>query len=75
MDSREGAEAILRESILEGQVEAALQGHDLGPFQVLASTIGGYEARCRLCQMTTWVGENGLRYSLLEEKCPGMGTV
>ena len=61
----------LREAILEAQAEAALGGHDIGSFQAVDTITGGYEARCKLCQMTTWIGENGLRYSLLEDSCPG----
>ena len=61
----------LRESLLEAQAEAALGGHELEPFQAVDTISGGYEARCKLCQMTTWVGENGLRYSLLEDRCKG----
>jgi hypothetical protein len=70
MDSREGAEAILKDSILEAQVEAALQGHDLGSFKAVDTITGGYEACCKRCQMTTWIGNSGLRYSLLADSCP-----
>ena len=58
----------LRDAILEAQAEAALGGHDIGPFNTVES---GYLASCRRCDMTTWVGENGLQYSLLEDTCPG----
>ena len=34
-----------RESILEIQVDAALAGHDLGPFAPVEVLTGGYEAR------------------------------
>ena len=34
-----------RESILEIQVDAALSGHDLGPFEPVEVLTGGYEAR------------------------------
>lgn len=61
----------LRESILEAQIEASFQGHDLGPFeQVTDRVAGSYQAECRLCKGTFWVGDNGLRYSLLEDKWP-----
>jgi hypothetical protein len=49
-------EAVLRESILETQVDAALAGHDLGPFERVEN---GYQARCRRCGQTAWVGESG----------------
>ena len=63
------ADAQLREAILESLVEAALQGHDIGPFEPVDSITGGYAAGCRLCGGTTWVGESGIRYSLLDEEC------
>ncbi len=34
-----------KESILEIQVNAALTGHDLGPFEPVEVLTGGYEAR------------------------------
>lgn len=44
----------LRESILELHVNAALAGHDLGSFERVEN---GYQARCRRCGQTAWVGE------------------
>jgi hypothetical protein len=59
-----------RAAILEIQVNAALAGHDLGPFEDVTDRVNGeYEARCRLCDLSAWVGESGLRYSLFGEKC------
>ena len=60
-----------KESILEIQVDAALSGHDLGPFEPVAVLTGGYEARCRNCNQSAWVGDSGLMYSLLDDSCPG----
>lgn len=41
----------LIEAILEIQVNAALAGHDYGPFEAVDTwTKGGYEARYRRCQ-------------------------
>ncbi len=57
----------LKESILEAQVEAALGDHNLTQWEDVEN---GYQAVCKLCQVTTWVGENGLRYSLLADTCP-----
>jgi hypothetical protein len=65
-----GGSAELREAVLESQVEAALQGHDIGPFEAVTTATGGYAAECRFCGGTTWVGASGIRYSLLEENCP-----
>ena len=68
-----GPKAV-RESILEIQVNAALAGHDLGPFEQVKTFEGaGYQAKCRRCNQTAWVGESGLLYSLLAEQCPGQG--
>ena len=58
-----------REALLESQVEAALGGHDLAGWEEVEN---GWQARCSQCQMTTWVGDVGLRYSLLEDRCPKM---
>ena len=64
MDANQG----LKDAILEAQVEAALQGHDLGPFELVEK---GHQATCRRCGVTSWVGSNGQRKSLLEDDCPG----
>ena len=61
----------LRESLLEAMAEAALGGHELGHWAAVADEhTGGYEAACSLCGLSTWVGPEGLRYSLLEDVCP-----
>ena len=59
-----------RPAILEAQATAALAGHDLGPFEPVDPEIGGYQAACRRCGKTVWVGEVGLLYSLLADICP-----
>lgn len=56
-------------SMLEVMVDASLQGHDLGPFEPVDVITGGFQAVCRRCARSVWVGENGLMYSLLEENC------
>ena len=61
----------VRQAILEIQVNAALAGHDLGPFEPVEGLTGGYETRCRNCSQSAWVGDSGLIYSLLDDKCPG----
>ena len=58
-----------REAILEAQVNAALAGHNLGPFEPVDTLTGGYEARCRKCGQTVWVEESGVMYSLLDHEC------
>jgi len=59
-----------KESILSIQVDAALSGHDLGPFEPVEVLTGGYEARCRKCDQSAWVGDSGLMYSLISNRCP-----
>ena len=60
---------VAKESILEIQVNTPLTGHDLGPFEPVEVLTGGYEARCRKCNQSAWVGDSGLMYSLLGEEC------
>ena len=48
MDSREGGETILKECILEAQVEDALQGCELEHSQAAETITGNYEAKCNL---------------------------
>ncbi len=55
-------------SILSVQADAALSGHELGPFEPVEVLTGGYEVRCRKCNQSAWVGDSGLMYSLLGEK-------
>lgn len=56
----------LRQAIVEAQAEAALGGHQLDPF---AEVENGYQVTCTLCGITSWVGFQRLRYSLLEDEC------
>lgn len=56
-----------KEAMLEAQAEAALGGHQLRPFEPVAN---GYQAYCECCDKTTWVGPQGIRYSLLADRCP-----
>ena len=59
-------------AMLEIAVNAAAAGHDLSGFKPVDATDGlpdGYEARCRNCGRTVWVGADGLVYSLLGENC------
>ena len=64
----EEAPAALRESMIEAMAEAALGGHELSQWDMVDN---GYQARCSLCGMTSWLGPEGLRYSILEDECPG----
>jgi len=58
----------LRDALLEAQTEAALGGHNIGAFEPVTN---GHQATCQHCGMTSWVGQNGLRYSLQEDSCLG----
>lgn len=49
----EEAPAALRESMIEAMAEAALGGHELSQWETVEN---GYQARCSLCGMTSWLG-------------------
>lgn len=69
--NREQAETRLRENILEALVEAAMQGHVLGPFEPLPEPgMPKYQAFCHSCGKSVYVSHKTL-YSILEEDCPG----
>jgi len=58
----------LKAAQLEAMAEAALGGHDLGEW---VEVDNGWQATCWRCGMTTWIGKQGVRYSLLEGECQG----
>lgn len=60
------------EAMMEIMVNAAAEGHDLTAW-VLTEDGAGWQARCRRCQGTVWVGRSGVQYSLLAETCRGEG--
>jgi hypothetical protein len=71
VESRKQAETRLRENILQAQVEAALSGHDLGPFEPVEEPgLMKHQAICRSCGRSVYVSTVAL-YSLLEDECPG----
>jgi hypothetical protein len=70
MDELDKQIQALRESILQTQVDAALQGHDLTGYEVVDER--GFQAKCRKCGGTVWVGVNGLIYSMLADSCSGL---
>ena len=69
---RDWAADNLRENVLSAQVEAALQGHELGEFRpVDGIPILGYEAFCSKCNMSVWVNDKAV-HSALQVKCPAV---
>jgi hypothetical protein len=63
-----------RARILELAVNVTSGNHDLGGFEPVDDYDGapnGYQARCRRCNLTAWVDDSGLVYSLLAYTCPG----
>jgi hypothetical protein len=58
------------EAMMEMMVNAAAEGHDLTAW-VLTEDGTGWQARCRRCQGTAWVGRSGVQYSLLADVCQG----
>lgn len=70
MESEEQAEARLREHILAAQVEAALQGHELGPFESVDEPgLLKFQAFCSSCGKSIYASSVAL-YSILEDTCP-----
>ena len=64
------------ESMLAIAVDAAAAGHDLTGFEPVEddhAVLRGYQAQCRRCGKTAWVGRQGVMYSLLAEICPNSG--
>ena len=64
------AESGANDARLEIMINATFNGHDLSEW-LLTEAEDGWQATCRRCRQTVWVGKKGLRYSLLEETCPG----
>lgn len=60
------AVGAVKEALLEAMAEAALGGHDLGEWEEVEN---GWQARCGRCDKTIWIGNEGLRYSMLEDFC------
>jgi hypothetical protein len=56
------------EAMMELMVNAALAGHDLAEW-ILVENGNGWQAQCRLCKGTAWVGASGVQYSLLSDRC------
>ena len=56
------------ETMWAAMVEAALAGHDLTSWQ-LTEDGNGWQAHCRRCEKTVWVGASGVMYSLLSDRC------
>lgn len=57
-----------KDRMLEQAIIAALGSHNLEAFVLVGN--GGYQARCKHCGMTAWVGKLGIFYSLLADECP-----
>lgn len=63
-------EARLKANMLQAQVEAALQGHELGSWEPADAEGIGWQARCGLCGRAIYASGRRL-YSRLAERCPG----
>ena len=60
----------LRINILSAQVEAALQGHEIGPFEPIEDPgLTTYQAACRNCGRPVFVNSVTV-FSILEDTCP-----
>jgi hypothetical protein len=62
------AQKQLRDNMLEAQVAALMQGHNLQSWE--ETDDGGYQARCDYCGQSVYVSHKTL-YSLLPETCLG----
>jgi hypothetical protein len=61
----------LRENVLSAQVEAALQGHELGHFEPTDDPgLVTYRSICRRCGRPVYASSSNV-FSILEEVCPG----
>ncbi len=63
----------VNESMREHAINAAGSGHDLTGFDLVQDQDGrpnGYEVRCRRCNLSAWVGDLVMMYSLLAAACP-----
>ena len=65
----EAVESEVREAHLEAMATAALGGHELGDWEQVEN---GWQASCCRCGRTTWIGNNGLRYGVLEDNCSSL---
>ena len=59
----------INESMMEVMVNAALNAHDLTEWEQVQEG-DGWQAVCRKCGKSVWVGSQGLIYSLLDDPCP-----
>lgn len=58
------------ESMLQIQIEAALNGHQLGHFEpVMDRDTGGFQAKCSLCGETVWTGALGYIIGEMDHPC------
>jgi hypothetical protein len=63
-----------KQGMLEIAVSAVFGKHDLSGFEVVDASVGmpeGFEAWCRRCGRTAWVGIDGVAYNLLGDNCGG----
>ena len=64
------AEQALKEALLQAQVDASLQEHELGAWEPVAGSTSKWQALCHSCRLPVFVSSKAV-YSLLAEHCPG----
>ena len=72
-DDASGDETRVDAVMLEVMVNATLNGHNLGPWVADENDLGavtGWQALCRQCARSVWVGRSGVLYTLLADRCP-----
>jgi len=72
VDSEAEGNDAANAAILEAGVTAALGGHDIGHWE---STEAGWDANCKVCGATIFVGKAGGIVNLLDDACLGKADV
>jgi hypothetical protein len=70
MVPKETAVATLKANLLEAMINAALSGHDLGPWEAVEDRELAHQAVCRRCGRSVYVSWQTM-YSILAKQCPG----
>ncbi|MCA9983340.1 MAG: hypothetical protein KDE09_22635 [Anaerolineales bacterium] len=71
-ESRDPADKSIKANMLEAMVEASLQGHNLGTWEMSGEDT--YVAHCEKCSKAVYVNAVSIR-SLMAAKCPEQATV
>ena len=70
MESKESAQARLKENLLECMTIAALGDHDLNEWEQVDDTGLKWQSACKKCGLTIYASAQA-KYNLLADTCPG----